>query len=202
MIESLTGTITGRQGTVLFLSTGAIEWVLEATSSAAMKFASSKETVQIPVHLIHREDAMLLFAFASKKERNLFRELLKVSGIGPKQAVRILSGMEADRFIAALENEDVDLLSSIPGVGKKSAGKIILALRGKLTPAEEEGEAGDESLPFKELVEALNGMGFDRKLAEKALKAALNELEPERFEHDHEKLERELFRAAIVRLSS
>jgi holliday junction DNA helicase RuvA len=209
MLESLTGKVTGRSGTTLFFSTGPMEWAMEATAAAVISFSAAEDEVTVPVHLIHREDAMQLFAFVSKKERSLFRELLKVSGIGPKQASRILSGIEADRFIAALESEDIDTLATIPGIGKKSAGKIILALRGKLTPAEpDEGDnRGDGAGTFMsrtmpELLEALVGMGFDRRTAEQALKAAGAELELESETLDPGELERNLFRAAIVRLSS
>lgn len=198
MIESLTGTVTGRSGSTLFFATGAVEWALEATATAAMKFSAAPGAVTIPVHLVHREDAMQLFAFVDKKERTLFRELVKVPGIGPRQAVRILSGIEADRLIGALESEDVDTLSTIPGIGRKSAGKIILALRGKLTPAEGEAGSGDTA----ELLEALVGMGFDRKAADKALKTAAAQIDPEAFAKEREKMEQELFRTAIVNLSS
>ncbi len=207
MIESLTGTVTGRSGTTLFFATGSVEWALDATASASMKFSAAEGEVTVPVHLVHREDAMQLFAFVSKKERAMFRELVKVSGIGPKQAVRILSGIETERLINALESEDVDTLSTIPGIGRKSAGKIILALRGKLTPAEGETGGGDElssnaGRETAELLEALVGMGFDRKAADKALKGAAARIDVEALGDNREHLERELFRAAIVALSS
>ncbi len=207
MIESLTGTVTGRSGTTLFFATGAVEWALDATASASMKFSAAEGEVTVPVHLVHREDAMQLFAFVSKKERTMFRELVKVSGIGPKQAVRILSGIDTERLINALESEDVDTLSTIPGIGRKSAGKIILALRGKLTPAEGDAGSGDDlssggSGATAELLEALVGMGFDRKAADKALKGAAARLDMEALGENREHMERELFRAAIVALSS
>lgn len=204
MIESLSGRVSGRSGTALLLKSGPIEWSIEMSAGAAISYSSREGEVQVPVHLIHREDAMTLYGFKDKSERSLFRELIKVSGIGPKQAVRILSGMESSRFIEALEQEDVDTISTIPGIGKKSAGKIILALRGKLTPAEsdEKTNSGGNSPVFAEILDALTDMGFDKKIAEKALRAVLRELKIDNVAELSDQQEREIFRLAIVRLST
>jgi holliday junction DNA helicase RuvA len=210
MIESLTGKVNKREGNTLYLSTGPIEWSIEATAGAAIRFASIRDKDStILIHLVHREDAMVLYGFEHSQERSLFRELIKVSGIGPKQAIRILSGMESKRFIQALENEDLDTLSSIPGVGKKSAGKIILALRGKLAPEESSGESqvlSDDDIRDREIISALVDMGFDRKKVEKALQTVRTQLEEDTVwgdnDGDKEKLERELFRRCIIMLSS
>lgn len=206
MIESLRGTITRREGNTLYLATGPVEWCIEATAGAAIRFYSHREEEQtLLVHLVHREDAMLLYGFEHHRERSLFRELIKVPGIGPKQAIRILSGMESSRFIDALEREDVDALSSIPGVGKKSAGKIILALRGKLAPegsAQEQSISSEDDIRDREILSALVDMGFDRKSAERSLKKVRAVLEESGKPEERELVERELFRQVIVDLSS
>ncbi len=125
----------------------------------------------------------------------LFLDLLKVDGIGPKQAIRILSGANVDSFAEILEAGDVDSLKRIPGIGVKSAQKIILALKGKLTLKEaEEAEEG------RDLVTALADMGFDRRKAAAVVASLLEETREEGIAG--EKLEQEIFRRAIVRLSS
>jgi len=138
---------------------------------------------------------MRRFGFAKEEERMLFLDLLKVDGIGPKQAIRILSGANVDSFAEILEAGDVDSLKRIPGIGVKSAQKIILALKGKLTLKEaEEAEEG------RDLVTALADMGFDRRKAAAVVASLLEETREEGIAG--EKLEQEIFRRAIVRLSS
>ena len=138
---------------------------------------------------------MRLFGFAKEEERFLFLDLLKVDGIGPKQAMRILSGTNVDSFADILEAGDVDSLKRIPGIGIKSAQKIILALKGKLSLKETE-----EAAEGQDLVTALFDMGFDRRKAAAVVAALLEEFKNQGLAG--ETLEREIFRQAIVRLSS
>ena len=139
---------------------------------------------------------MVLFGFSEEGERDIFLELIKVSGIGPRQALKILSGISAEEIVRLIETEDAAALSRLPGIGKKTAGKIILALRGNLTPPEEE----ETSSGFAELVNALVDMGFDRKGAQKTVAhiAGSDEITsiPQK-EREHE-----IFRRAIVALST
>ncbi len=194
MFNSLTGEITGKEKSRLRLSTGGVEWDLETSSNTLGRIGGVGRTIRIFVYLHHREDSMKLYGFSTEKERFLFLDLIRVSGIGAKQAMRILSGMETDRFIASLESGDIDGLSSIPGLGKKTAQKIVLALKGKLNFGEEEsGERHDD------LEDALADMGFDRTSAKNILKEIrgsndINDI-PE------EQREQEIFKRAIVRLS-
>ena len=196
MIRSITGEISEKGPDHLcLLSPSGIEWSIAVTSRTAASLPPVGEQVRIPVYLHHREDAMLLFGFSDENERNLFLDLLKVSGIGPRQAVRILSGMKAEDFVKYLEEGDAVALSRIPGLGKTTAGKIILALKGKLTiPGEEKSGEHDE------LIRALVEMGFDRKKSEGAVEKASRET-------DHRSLssseaEKEILKLAIVKLSS
>jgi Holliday junction DNA helicase RuvA len=194
MFNSLSGEITGKEGSRVFISTGGVEWELEAGSNTLGRIGSIGSTVRIFVYLHHREDAMKLYGFSSEKERFLFLDLLRVSGIGAKQALRILSGMETDRFIASLESGDIDALSSIPGLGKKTAQKIVLALKGKLNFGEEEpGEKHDD------LEDALAEMGFDRTSAKNILKEIRSSRDIQDISEDRR--EQEIFKRAIVRLS-
>jgi len=122
--------------------------------------------------------------------------LIKVSGIGPKQALRILSGLPAEQLISAIDNEEADLLSRVPGVGKKTAGKIILTLRGRLMKMGEEKSDGS----YPELVSALSDMGFDGKMAKQALREVAKGIDPKSM--GESEFEHELFRRTIVYLSS
>jgi Holliday junction DNA helicase RuvA len=197
MYHSLRGRVTGRRGTTIHLSTGGIEWAIEVSRQSFEHILSREgEEVRIFTYLHHREDSMLLFGFSEEQEREIFLELLRVSGIGPRQALKILSGIRAEELVSYIESEDAEALSRLPGIGKKTAGKIILALRGSLTPSTEE-----ETRPeYDELVNALVDMGFDRKGAQKAVSEVTNAEDfatiPEN-EREHE-----VFRRAIVALSS
>lgn len=197
MFHSLTGRVTGRHGTTVYLSTGGIEWAIEVSRQSFEHILSNEEEeVRIFTYLHHKEDSMLLFGFSEERERDLFLQLIKVSGIGPRQALKILSGITSENLITYIESEDSSSLARIPGIGKKTAGKIILALRGTLVSTEEEGE----SEKYTDLVQALVDMGFDRKASEKTVSELAKSDDfatiPEK-EREHE-----IFRRAIVALSS
>ena len=130
------------------------------------------ETVSLYTQLIVREDAHLLFGFGSHSERNTFRQLIKVSGIGAKTALGILSAMNADELTAAIAAEDIKRLSSAPGIGKKTAERMVLELRGKLTTsssvqAQLAAQAGDSS---EDIVSTLLALGYNEKEARAAAK--------------------------------
>jgi Holliday junction DNA helicase RuvA len=114
--------------------------------------------------------------------------------VGPRQALKILSGVEVGRFIDALDSEDLDLLSGIPGVGKKTAQKIMLKLKGKLTVSTPAGISMEE-----DIFNALVGMGFDKRSAKGAVSTASRTLRESNL--DKEELERELFKTALSQLS-
>ncbi len=135
---------------------------------------------------------MRLYGFVDAAERSLFLDLQKVDGVGPRGAMKMLSGVDREQFVAALDREDVEALSGIPGIGKKTAQKIILTLKGKLTPSP---DAPGKSLE-EDVAAALVGMGFDRKTARNAVVAAQRNLSGQ--ELSGEELERELFRRAVA----
>ncbi len=196
MINSITGTFSGRSGSLLFLAFNGIEWAIEATESAIIHAASVKTPVKVYTYLHHREDQMTLYGFHTTEERAVFMELIKVSGIGPKQAMRMLSGIGTEDLVRALDAGDTDRLSLLPGIGKKTAAKIVLALRGKLKL--DDGEKGKEQFP--DIIEALTGMGFDRRKCRKALDELSKD--PKYAGLTGDELEKNLFRDAIVYLSS
>jgi holliday junction DNA helicase RuvA len=195
MFNSLTGTITSIDvdGTV-HLEIGGIEWELRTSVNSLQALPSAGSKARLFTHLYHREDQMTLFGFAAEDERRVFMDLLKVGGIGPRQALRILSGVSAAALVAIIESGDVDSLAALPGLGRKTSQKVILALKGKLQL--EERDAG----PFSDLVGALVGMGFDKQRAGRVVREVAGELQAEDVNTDER--DRRVLKEAIVRLSS
>ncbi|MCK5196767.1 MAG: Holliday junction branch migration protein RuvA [Spirochaetales bacterium] len=196
MYNSIYTIYSGRSSAALYLLNNGVEWSLAASETTIRKISLVKEDLRIYTYLHHKEDTMVLYGFINERERQVFLELNKVSGVGPKQALRMLSGIGTEELVTALDDGNTDRLSMLPGIGKKTAAKIILALRGKLK-LEQENEVDDK---FSDLIEALAGMGFDRKLAKKALTEISGRTEFSSMDSDV--LEKELFREAIVFLSS
>ena len=193
MFNRLYGTVTHKSEQVLFLEQNGIEWEIHTTSTSVSQFPPPEKDASVYTHLFHREDQLTLYGFATDSERSLFRELIKISGIGPRQACKILSGISDALFIKALDNEDVNVLTQLPGLGKKTAQKIILSLRGKLSSGESEPEA------FPDIVEALYNMGFDKAEAKRTVRELAGRNEAESL--SKEELEQKLMKDAIVELS-
>jgi Holliday junction DNA helicase RuvA len=187
---------------LVYLATGGIEWELEvsATTFQAALGVDKTQRQRFLIHVHTREDILKLYGFRTTAERTAFRELLKVAGIGPKQGLRILSGTTVTALTELLEQEDVDALTRIPGLGRKTAQKMILQLKGHLA-LETEGSANrgaTSGAPGDELVAALVDMGFDRSAARDTLRHLSSELSGE---DGGAPDEQELFRRAIVALS-
>jgi holliday junction DNA helicase RuvA len=133
--------------------------------------------IALRIHTHVREDALTLYGFATRLEQELFERLIAVSGIGPKVALAVLSGIEPPELIRAIEHADLARLTAIPGVGKKTAERLVVELRDRLprvgvaTPA---GEPVPASSQRDDLLSALINLGYHRALAEKAVDASLN----------------------------
>jgi holliday junction DNA helicase RuvA len=192
MFNSLTGEITEKSDERLCIQTGGVEWELTVSKQALERLPRVGEVARVYTHMVHREDAMRLYGFLDAAERALFLDLLKVEGVGPRAALKMLSGMDRESFAQALDGDDVDALSRVPGVGKKTAQKIILTLKGKLT------QTGDSSGRSAEddITTALVGMGFDRRTAKTAVASALKAVAGRDLKG--EALERELFTRAVA----
>lgn len=199
MIHALTGTITGVTPTAVILRSGAIQWQIEASAGSVRTLMGRREEeVTVYTYLHSREDGLTLFGFATEAERSLFFDLIKVDGIGPKQAIRILSGTNVESFLQNVEEGNVDALTHIKGLGKKTAQKILLTLQDRLVQAGTSGAPGTKE-PHGEILEALVEMGYDRRLARDALGRIAEELSRTRMPENER--EQELFRRAIVELS-
>ncbi len=129
MIGFLKGVLASKQPPVLLVDVGGVGYELEAPMSTFYGLPATGETVALFTHLVIREDAHVLFGFATEAERRLFRGLLKVSGVGPKIALGILSGASVQDFLRIIEAEDVAMLTRIPGIGRKTAERVIIEMR-------------------------------------------------------------------------
>ena len=192
MFNSVTGQITYKGEERLCLQTGGVEWDLTVSRKALEKLPPVGQVARVYTYLLHREDSMRLYGFSDIAERVLFLDLQKVDGVGPRGALKVLSGVDREKFAQALEADDVDGLSSLPGIGKKTAQKIILTLKGKLTPAVESAGRSAED----DIATALVGMGFERRTARSAVTAAAKSMAGH--EKKGEELERELFKRAVA----
>ena len=190
MWNSITGIITLKDVDELHLQAGAVEWAFRMATTSMAKLPGHGQEARVYTYLQHKQDDLSLFGFADPQERQVFLQLIKVSGVGPKQAMRILSGITPTALVQVLDDGDVDALKRVPGLGKATASKIILALRGKLTFAEEKDE---ETGTHSEIVDSLVNMGFDKKAAKKAVGEAVK-AEPSAAEEV-------LFRNALMSLS-
>jgi Holliday junction DNA helicase RuvA len=191
VFNSISGEVTARDVERVCLATGGVEWELAVSRKTLERLPGIGQPARVWTHLVHREDAMRLYGFADPGERALFLDLQKVEGVGPRAALKILSGIDREAFGRALDRDDVDALSAVPGIGRKTAQKIILKLKGKLTPASADAVRSVE----EDIATALVGMGFDRKSAKAAVAQALKSVAPGLAPDD---LERELFRAAVA----
>lgn len=132
MIGFLRGRLAAKQPPQLLVDVGGVGYELEAPMSTFYGLPAVGAEVSLFTHLVVREDAHILFAFANERERRLFRELLKVSNVGPKLALALLSGMNVESFIACIEAQDVDTLVRIPGVGRKTAERLVVEMRDRI----------------------------------------------------------------------
>jgi Holliday junction DNA helicase RuvA len=195
VFNSISGQISFKNEESIYISNNGIEWEIRATLQSLKDFGAVGQNAKVFVFLYHRDDQMRLYGFATEKERALFIDLLKVEGLGPRIAIKLLGAITAADFIEALEREDLGTLSSLPGVGKKTAGKIILALQGKLETFRNKNES---SRVNEDIINALIGMGFDKRISREAVNSALKELQPQVKEMSREELDKELFTKALA----
>ncbi|MDR1072365.1 MAG: Holliday junction branch migration protein RuvA [Treponema sp.] len=170
MFNSIQGTVTGKKNDALYLATGGVEWdiIIPATDNAQLPDVG--ETARVWTWLYHKEDGMRLYGFFNEARRTAFLELLKVEGIGPKGAIKILGGISQEELEQALDSEDLARLEKIPGLGKKTAQKMLLTLKGKLTRSS--ASPAETASPYTDLVEALAAMGYDKRAAAEVLSKA------------------------------
>ena len=181
MIGFLRGTIIKKQPPLLLLDVQGVGYEVEAPMTTFYALPETNNEVEIFTHMVVRDDAHLLFGFATEEERHLFRTLIKVNGVGAKMGLTILSGIEADEFALCVKNNDAERLVKLPGVGKKTAERLIIEMRDRLdnlpatAAAKTAGAPAGNPDPVDEAVSALIGLGYKPQEASKFVLAIAND---------------------------
>lgn len=205
MFNSLSGTITGKYPQKLFIDTHGIEWDVIVPDSALDKLPDVGNEGRIFVWMQHTDNLMNLYGFASDYDRSLFFDLLKVDGIGPKGAIKIMNNISSDQLVSILENGDLALLEKVPGVGKKTAAKMLLQLKGKLTLENAASSSSKKAgSAYSDVVSALADMGYDKNKAADTVARIADELSSDSSFMNSGQSGKEdiIFRRAIVDLSN
>jgi Holliday junction DNA helicase RuvA len=194
MIAHLRGTLLAKHPNQAIVETHGVGYDVAISVPTFSEMPAPGAEVSLHIHTHVREDALSLYGFLRLAEKKLFEKLLTVSGIGPTLAIKILSGMPADDMIAAIRGGDLARLTRIPGIGRKTAERMVLELRDKL-PAPGASEVSPSlATPVEEdVVSALLNLGYQRAPAERALLAARSGQGPQTFDV--------LFREALGALS-
>lgn len=185
MIARLHGTIIEKIPPEIVLDVGGVGYEIQLPMTSFYQLPDVNQAVTLFTHFVVREDAQLLFGFIERVERSLFRVLIKANGVGPKLACTILSGMSANQFVAAVMHEDITALVKMPGVGKKTAERLVVELKDKLNNIDAVPDFSGSSPPsdtasnepilapkvsaVDEAVSALMALGYKRNQAESAV---------------------------------
>jgi holliday junction DNA helicase RuvA len=188
MIAHLSGTLLAKQPTAAIVDVGGVGYEVVIPLSTFYELGENGSQVQLRIYTHVREDALQLFGFKTARERELFLQLISVNGVGPSLAIKLLSGMNADEMIASIRTNNLVRLVAIPGVGRKTAERLVVDLRDKIaalsSPALEEqfaaraAAAGAPSSPDAmrdDAISALINLGYQKAAAEKAVKIAADE---------------------------
>ena len=184
MIAHLRGKLLAKHPNQAIVEVGGVGYDVTITVPTFSDLPSLGTEVALHVHTHVREDQIALYGFLRPAEKKLFEKLITVSGIGPKLAITILSGMAADEMIGAIRGNDVARLTRIPGIGRKTAERMVLELRDKLSP-----EGSDRAAPLttssameEDVLSALLNLGYQRQAAEKAVAARMKKGTAESFD--------------------
>jgi len=199
MIGFLRGRIADKQLNTLIVDVQGVGYEVHVPLSTFYDAGDQGAEITLRIHTHVREDALQLYGFLTELERQLFERLISVSGIGPKLAIAVLSGMDSRDLLACVQRGDVARLTGIPGIGKKTAERIVLELRDRL--AQLPGAAPVDVAPVNgvdrvrgDLLSALQNLGYHRPQAEKAVDATLQTMSEPTFEHALKVALRELMR--------
>lgn len=181
MIGRLTGIVQDKQAPDVLIDVNGIGYEVQMPLNCFYELPDEGESATIYTHFVVREDAQLLYGFSSKQERSLFRLLIKANGVGPKLGLTILSGLTADQFVQCVEHDDVTTLVKLPGVGKKTAERLLIEMRDRikdldastqLTPqiSVQAPTTKSSKSEFDDAVSALVALGYSSQQAIKAVK--------------------------------
>ena len=178
MIGRITGVLLHKQPPQLLVDVQGVGYELEAPMSTFYQLPADGERVMLHTHLVVREDAQLLYGFYSETERSLFRSLIRINGVGPKLALTILSGVSADEFSRCIMENDAKSLTALPGVGKKTAERLIVELRDKIdtdtslpAAAAPTGVTAAPTNPVSDAVSALISLGYKAQEASRMVRS-------------------------------
>jgi Holliday junction DNA helicase RuvA len=196
MIGFLRGTLLGKRPPLLTLDVGGVGYELEAPMSTFYRLPDAGQPLSLVTHLVVREDAHSLYGFFTEAERSLFRSLLKISGVGPRIALGVLSGMSVEGFYQCVRDKDQLRLTKIPGIGRKTAERLLLEMADRLpeslgadaaalparSPAEGEASGALLALGYKpgEIVRMLKDLDGGRLSTEEMIREALKRVHRER----------------------
>jgi Holliday junction DNA helicase RuvA len=177
VIGRIAGILVEKNFPQVIVSCNGVGYEIDVPMSTFYPLPRTGEEVTLLTHLVVREDAHLLYGFLTAQERGAFRQLLKISGVGPKVALSVLSGMSVEDLSAAVASEDAARLTKVPGIGKKTAERLVLELRDKLPKALPAVTRADSSAASSDVVNALLGLGYNEREAQAAVKALPPELQ-------------------------
>jgi Holliday junction DNA helicase RuvA len=185
MIAQLSGKLVQKQPNTVIIDVGGVGYDVTIPVSTFYELGEPGTDVSLKIHTHVREDALQLFGFWTGREKELFLKLTSVSGVGPKLAITMLSGMPAGELINAITNTDLVRLTSIPGVGRKTAERVVVELRDKLAVISLESREADrkaahelapgEAAVRDDTISALMALGYPKAIAERAVSFALRE---------------------------
>ena len=186
MIAHLKGVLTEKAAGRVVVDVSGVGYEVLIPYSTYYELGDAGDTVSLHIYTHVKEDALRLYGFLTDKEKRLFTQLIQISGIGPKLGVAILSGLPVGEFVEAVTDENVVKLNEIPGVGKKTAERLVLEMKDKVMewfPQLEEAQAGRVSGSLQgDVVSALVNLGYPKHTAERAVARARQEVEADSFE--------------------
>ena len=173
MIGSLIGLIKDKKPSLVLLEVNGVGYEVHIPLSTSFQLPNNEESTFIQTHLVIRDDQHTLYGFATEEERKLFRTLIKISGVGAKMALTILSGINVNGFVQSVINGDVDTLVHLPGIGKKTAERLIVEMKDKIQDVTDSPElTGSAASDYNMLLEARNALvnlGYKSSEARKIL---------------------------------
>ena len=176
MIAHLRGQILSKSPNAVVVDCGGVGYELAISVTTYTEIGDVGSEARLHVHTHVREDAFLLFGFAEVTEKRLFEKLLTISGIGPKLAITVLSGISAERLVGAIRGADHATLTKIPGIGKKTAERVVLELKDKLDDLVGHVPGGERApslgVAAEDVLSALVNLGYPRPVAQKAVESA------------------------------
>ena len=171
MIGRLTGILAEKSPPQVLVDAGGVGYELDVPMSSFFNLPALGERVTLLTHFVVREDAQQLFGFLTHDERSTFRQLVKISGVGPRTALAILSGLSVSELADAVSRQASGRLVKVPGIGKKTAERLLLELKGKLGPELGQPAAAAADDNHNDIVQALLALGYSEREAAAALKA-------------------------------